>query len=150
MLFQLRRFVQKRPGHFVGTPAAVFTFPGPAGSLWRARLSGAFPGFTKFSQDRTETRIKLKVQGGQVAHSPAKQFFSLRPWGPLRNSRSWPVLATASRRDWFAKNPNRFCRSFHLSRNGGIAHLEATATCFLFPWQIGWKSGMKQKSSYSF
>ena len=23
-------------------------------------------------------------------------------------------------------------------------HLEATATCFLFPWQIGWKSGMKQ------
>jgi len=24
------------------------------------------------------------------------------------------------------------------------AHFEATVTCFEFPWQIGWKSGMKR------
>ena len=43
MLVQLRKSDLKRPGHFVGPPAAVFTFSGPADSLWRARLSGAFP-----------------------------------------------------------------------------------------------------------
>ena len=32
----------KRPVHLVGSPAAVFTFSGPADSLGRARLSGAF------------------------------------------------------------------------------------------------------------
>ena len=32
---------------------------------------GRFPGFTKVSQDRTETRIKLKVLGGLVARSGA-------------------------------------------------------------------------------
>ena len=41
-----------------------------AGNLWirfaalgEPWLSGAFPGFTKFVQDRTQTRRKLKVQG---------------------------------------------------------------------------------------
>ena len=32
----------KRPVHLVGSPAAVFTFSGPADSLGRVRLSGAF------------------------------------------------------------------------------------------------------------
>ena len=42
MLVQLQKSDHKRPGHLVGTPAAVFTFSGPADSLWRARRSGAF------------------------------------------------------------------------------------------------------------
>ena len=80
----------------------------PGARLWRS------PGSTKVSQDRTETRIKLKVLGGLVARSGV---FSR----PLRNSRSWPLLAGAIRRDWSVRNSNRFCRSFHLSRNDEIA-----------------------------
>ena len=87
----------------------------PGARLWRS------PGSTEFVRDRTETRRKLRVQGVQVARFPANQFFPLRPWGPLRNSRSWPLLAGAIRRDWFVKNSNRFCRSFHLSGNDRIA-----------------------------
>ena len=34
---------------------------------------GRSPGFTKLSQDRTETRIKLKVARGQVARFPEKR-----------------------------------------------------------------------------
>ena len=37
------------------------------------------------------------------------------------NSRSWRVLANAIRGDWFVRISNRFCRSFHLSRNDEIA-----------------------------
>ena len=44
-----------------------------------------FPGFTKFSQDRTETRIKLKVQGGLFARLPAKPFSFAPPLGPPGN-----------------------------------------------------------------
>ena len=99
--------------------------------------SGAFPGSTKFAQDRTETRIKRKVARGQVARygpddseplpflvscrSQQARVFSLRPRSSLRNRPSWRVQANASRRDWFVTNSNCFCRSFHLSRNGGIA-----------------------------
>ena len=146
----------------------------PCGAPW---LSGAFPGFRKFVQDRTEARRKLKVARGQVARFPEKlfdlpqshetkgrprprslegggqnanwasriqeicpgsygdskktegpgwtgcpfQFFPLRPWSPLRNSRSWRVLATANRRDWSVRNSKCFCRVFHLSRNDRIA-----------------------------
>ena len=162
--------------------------PPPQFSLFRAQripfgepgCQGRFPGFTKLSQDRTETRIKLKVARGQVARfcidsaiaadvapnsiystkcarasralrarsarlsgalpwihesfpgsygnsnktqgpggasCPLRRFFRA-PWG---NSRSWPVLASAIRRDWFVRNSKCFCRSFHLSRNDGIA-----------------------------
>ena len=52
-----------------------------AGNLWirfaalgERWLSGAFPGFTKFVQDRTQTRRKLWVQGGQVARCPEIRF----------------------------------------------------------------------------
>ena len=105
--------------------------PGPGRGLWRGAArtptlwdpfekwtSGACPGFTKFVQDRTEARRKLMVQGGQVARF---SFFPLRPWSPLRNSRSWRVLASANRRDWSVRNSKCFCRSFHLSRNDRIA-----------------------------
>ena len=40
MLVQLQNSPQKGPGHFVGTPAADFTFPGPADSLWCAVAVG--------------------------------------------------------------------------------------------------------------
>ena len=146
----------------------------PCGAPW---LSGAFPGFRKFVQDRTETRRKLKVARGQFARFPEKrldlpqshetkgrprprslegggqnanlasrvqeicpgsngnskktkgpgctgcpfQFFPVRPWIPLRNPRSWRVLADASRRDWLVRNSKCFCRSFHLSRKDKIA-----------------------------
>ena len=99
--------------------------------------SGAFPGSTKFVQDRTETRIKLKVARGQVARygpddsepppflvscrSQQARVFSLRPRSPLRNRRSWRVLAGANRRDCLVRIPNCFCRSFHLPRKDGIA-----------------------------
>ena len=46
----------------------------PFGEPW---LSGAFPGFWKFVQDRTETRVKLKVQGGLFGRQ--KQIFSAQP-----------------------------------------------------------------------
>ena len=48
---------------------------------------GRSPGFTKLSQDRTETRIKLKVLGGLVARSgvffapPEKFTFMAAPRG---------------------------------------------------------------------
>ena len=87
----------------------------PGARLWRS------PGSTEFVGDRTETRRKLRVQGVQVARFPANQFFPFRPWRPLGNPRSWPVLANANRGDWFVKISKRFCRSFHLSRNDGIA-----------------------------
>ena len=121
----------KKARPLCGNPRRSFHFFGPSGFPSASQaVRGVFlshrhavrsPGFRKLPQDRTETRIKLRVQGAQVARFPANQFFSLRPWGPLRNSRSWPVLTTASRRDWFVKNSNRFCRSFHLPRNDEIA-----------------------------
>ena len=48
----------------------------PFGEPW---LSGAFPGFTKFVRDRTETRRKLKVARGHFAR---KADFSAPPRGP--------------------------------------------------------------------
>ena len=49
----------------------------PFGEPW---LSGAFPGFWKFVQDRRETRVKLKVQGGLFGRQ--KQVFSAQPRDP--------------------------------------------------------------------
>ena len=92
-----------------GNPRRSFHFCGPSGfPLASHGCQGRFPGFTKVSQDRTETRRKVRVQGGLFART-------------LRNRRSWPVLATASRGDWSVRISNCFCRRFHLSRNDGIA-----------------------------
>ena len=93
---------------------------GPGRGLWRgaATTQTGQAGSRKFVQDRTETRRKLRVQGGQVARF---SFFPLRPGSPLRNSRSWRVLATANRRDWSVRNSKCFCRVSHLSRNDRIA-----------------------------
>ena len=75
-----------REAHFEAT-VTCFEFPwqigwksrAPQFSLFRAQripfgepgCQGRFPGSTKVSQDRTETRIKLKVLGGLVARSGA-------------------------------------------------------------------------------
>ena len=106
-----------RESHF-GATVARFEFPWrigrksemkQVGTPWgEPGRQGRSPGFTKFAQDRRETRRKVEVQGGLFARR-------------LRNRRSWPLLAGAIRRDWSVRNSNRFCRSSHLSRNDGIA-----------------------------
>ena len=129
----------KKARPLCGNPRRSFHFFGPSRSpLASHGWPGRFPGFTKVSVDRTETRIKRKVAGGLVARyepddsepppflvscrSQASQsFFSLRPRSSLRNRRSWRVLAGANRRDCLVRIPNCFCRSFHLSRNDGNA-----------------------------
>ena len=95
-------------------------FSGPSGFPLVSRgCQGRFQKFWEFVRDRTQTRRKLKVQGGLFGKQ--KQNFSLRPRSPLRNSRSWRVLAAANRRDWSVRNSKCFCRVFHLSRNDRIA-----------------------------
>ena len=79
---------------------------------WQEFVSwGAFPGFTEVVRDRTETRRKCKVAGGLVARYEPDD----------SELRSWRVLAGANRRDCLVRIPNRFCRSFRLSRNDEIA-----------------------------
>ena len=61
--------------------------PPPQFSLFRAQripfgepgCQGRFPGSTEFVRDRTQTRRKLRVQGGLVARFPAKPEFSAPP-----------------------------------------------------------------------
>ena len=85
-----------RETHF-GATATCFKFPGRIGRKSEMKQvgipwggpgrQGRSPGFTKLSQDRTETRIKLKVLGGQVARSgvffapPEKFTFMAAPRG---------------------------------------------------------------------
>ena len=69
-----------------------------------------FPGLrTPFSQNSSISRDFIL--------SP----FLAPTWIAPENSRSWRVLASANRGDWFVRNSKCFCRSFHLSRNDEIA-----------------------------
>ena len=80
--FNFADFTKKGPGTLWGTPAQNSLFWSqriPFGEPW---LSGQFPGFTEFVRDRTETRRKLRVAGGQVARFPEKLFSRSDP-GPL-------------------------------------------------------------------
>ena len=116
----------KKARPLCGNPRSSFHFFGPSRSpLASHGWPGRFPGSTEFVRDRTQTRRKLRVQGGLVARYEPDDS-ELPPFlGPcrvsLRNRRSWRVLAGANRRDCLVRIPNRFCRSFHLSRNDGIA-----------------------------
>ena len=103
-------------------PGRRFHFSGTSGSpVVSHGCQGRSQEFPKFVQDRTQTRRKLKVQGGLFARFPGNLFSPLRPGTALRNGRSWRVLAGANRRDCLVRIPNCFCRSFHLSRNDRIA-----------------------------
>ena len=81
----------------------------------------AFSGIQEICPGSYGNSKKTQGPGWTGCPFPSKPVFSLRPWGPLRNSRSWPVLASADRRDCPVRNSNRFCRSFRLSRNHRIA-----------------------------
>ena len=105
-----------------GNPRRSFHFFGPSGF---PLASQAVRGVSQDPRNLSGIARKLEENSGSRVYrlpvSHPNQNFPLRPWSPLRNPRSWRVLANAIRRDWSVRNSNRFCRSFHLSRNDGIA-----------------------------
>ena len=64
----------KRPVHLVGSPAAVFTFSGPADALGRARLSGAFSRIHESFPGSYGNSNKTQGPGG--AGCPFRRFFA--------------------------------------------------------------------------
>ena len=86
----------------------------PCGQPW---LSGVFSRIHETFPGSHGNPKKSEGPGWTGCPFPRKAVFRTA----LRNPRSWRVLAGANRRDWFVRISNRFCRSFHLSRNGGIA-----------------------------
>ena len=112
----------KKARALCGNPRRSFHFFGPGGS---PLASQAVKGVLLGSRNLSGIACKLEENAGsRVDRLPVSQqnhIFSLRPWSPLRNPRSWPLLAGAIRRDWSVRIPNCFCRSFHLSRNDEFA-----------------------------
>ena len=102
---------------------------------------GRFPGFTKVPQDRTETRIKLKVLGGLVARSgvffapPEKSTFMAGP-----RKRHPERLVCQKFKMFFAEVSICPGTVKLLQKSLRETHFEATATRFEFPWQIRRKS----------
>ena len=113
-------FASKRARALCWNPRRRFHFSGPSGfPVVRRGCRGRFLDSGNLS--RIE-RKPGKNWGSRVDYLGSKSsFLSSRPWRSLRNPRSWRVLATANRRDWFVRNSKCFCRVFHLSRNDRIA-----------------------------
>ena len=71
----------KKARPLCGNPRRSFHFFGPSRSpLASHGWPGRFPGSTEFVRDRTQTRRKLRVQGGQVALCRAQPIPLGEPW----------------------------------------------------------------------
>ena len=124
-------FISPRPQG--GTKASSLAFARSArsarslaGLLWK---KGRKP-FPRLLPRRAGGRVLRRNPGGRGDHQELAQklasrrdiaAFLMQFWASSEYSRSWPVLASANRGDWFVRNSKRFCRSFHLSRNDEIA-----------------------------
>ena len=105
-----------------GIPRRSFHFFGPSGFPWASQaVRGVLQDPRKFPRIVRKLEENSRSRVDRLPVSQQTGFFPLRPWAPLRNPRSWPLLAGAIRRDWSVRISNRFCRSFHLSRNDEIA-----------------------------